>query len=53
MIIEDSNSNNILKIKDNALLADNLEKWIKQLNHLGGILFEDSKTGKRFEIKEI
>jgi len=48
------NTGYYLKVsKDGYMQADGLEKFIGELNRLGGTLFQDAETKKVFEIKEI
>jgi len=52
--IFDAGLNNCLKVnEDGVILCDGLEKWIKQLNNTGGVLFKDIDSGKIFRIEEI
>ena len=38
---------------DGAMQCKNLEKFIAQLNHRGGVLFQDIDSGRVFKIREI
>ena len=55
MIIRDSEYNtNTLQVSNcGALLADGLENFISELNYLGGMLYQDTKSKRVFEIREI
>ena len=53
MIIEDPNKEHYLHIKNGAMQCDGLEKFISELNHRGGTLFQDVASGKIFRIEEL
>ncbi len=52
IILEDAKRNYVKVDMEGALLCDGLEKWIQQLNYMGGFLFKDKDSGKVFKIIE-
>jgi len=40
-------------IKDGAMQCKHLERFIAQLNHKGGVLFQDIDSGRVFKILEV
>jgi hypothetical protein len=53
MIIKDAARGHCLRVIDGAMQAEGLEKFIGQLNKLGGTLFQDVDSGTIFSIREI
>ena len=54
MIIKDVTSPHTLQVSEEGyMLCEDLEKFIGELNRIGGTLFQDVKTGKVFRIEEV